>query len=111
MAYHKHATPNFRNLIVRPMWITLKAALRTIPYIGRAKFLQKHGTSKPYHRQKTNMLSDAEREMYTAQAHPVVDQTYAPDRETTELFPYFERPVTVMSVSYTHLTLPTNREV
>ena len=42
------------------------------------------------------MLSDAEREMYTAQAHPVVDQTYAPDRETTELFPYFERPVTVM---------------
>ncbi len=96
MAYHKHATPNFRNLIVRPMWITLKAALRTIPYIGRSKFLKSHGTSKPYHGQKTEMLSDAEREMYTAQAHPVVDQTYAADRETTELFPYLERPVTVM---------------
>ena len=96
MAYHKHATPNFRNLIVRPMWITLKAALRTFPIIGRSKFLQSHGTSKPYHGQKTEMLSEAELEKYTAQAHPVIGQTYAADRETTELFPNFERPVTVM---------------
>tara|TARA_B110000438_G_C15819836_1_gene653853 strand:- start:1741 stop:2727 length:987 start_codon:yes stop_codon:yes gene_type:complete len=96
MAYHKHATPNFRNLVVRPMWITLKAALRTFPIIGRSKFLQSHGTSGPYHGQEANLLSDKEREMYTAQAHPVIGQTYAPDRETTELFPNFERPVTVM---------------
>ena len=113
MAYHKHATPNFRNLIIRPMWITLKAALRTVPYIGRAKFLQAHGTSKPYHGQKTKMwdddefskkvkmkmddkehfvMDDFDRQRYTAIAH----QAYAPDRETTELFPHFERPVTVM---------------
>ncbi len=85
MAYHKHATPNFRNLIVRPMWITLKAALRTIPIIGRSKFLQSHGTSKPYHGQETNLLSDAEREMYTAQAHPVIGQTYPPSLPTTPI--------------------------
>jgi formate hydrogenlyase subunit 6/NADH:ubiquinone oxidoreductase subunit I len=42
------------------------------------------------------MLSDIEREKYTAQAHPAIGQRYAADRETTELFPNFERPVTVM---------------
>ncbi len=95
MAYHKHATPNFRNLIVRPMWITLKAALRTIPIIGRSKFLRAHGQSKPYHGEKANLISETERnEMY--KDHPILDQTYAADRETTELFPHFERPVTVM---------------
>ena len=112
MAYHKHATPNFRNLVIRPMWITLKAALRTLPIIGRWKFLQAHGTSSPYHGQVTELwneeefsqtwtdenkkehqsMSEFDRQRYTAIAH----QTYAPDRETTELFPHFERPVTVM---------------
>jgi len=108
MPYHKHATPNFRNLIVRPLWITLKTALRTIPYVGRLKFLQSHGGGKPYHGQETELWNEEEllqkdtddnyvmtefdRQRYTAIAH----QTYAPDRETTDLFPYFERPVTVM---------------
>ena len=40
MAYHPRATPNFRNLVVRPMWITLRAGLRTIPYIGPRFFSQ-----------------------------------------------------------------------
>ena len=100
MAYHKHATPNFRNLVVRPMWITLKAALRTLPIIGRWKFLQAHGTSKAYHGQETKLwdeeklssMDEFDRARYTA----LGEQTYAPDRETTELFPHFQRPVTVM---------------
>ena len=25
---HPHATPSFRNLVIKPMWITLKTALR-----------------------------------------------------------------------------------
>ena len=32
MSYHPHGTPSFRNLVVRPMWITLKTALRTVPF-------------------------------------------------------------------------------
>ena len=98
MAYPKHATPNFRNLVVRPMWITLKAALRTLPYIGRWKFLQAHGTSNPYHGQEAKLwdeeklasMDEFDRSRYTS----ISEQTYAADRETTELFPYFERPVT-----------------
>ena len=91
MAYHKHATPNFRNLVVRPMWITLKAALRTLPIIGRWKFLQAHGTSKAYHGQETKLwdedklssMDEFDRERYAA----LSEQTYAPDRETTSCSP------------------------
>lgn len=96
MAHHKHATPNFRNLIVRPMWMTLKTALRTFPIIGRSKWLQSHGGGKPYHGQVIEPMTEAEREMYTEQAHPSVGHTYSPDRATTDVHPNFERPVTVM---------------
>ena len=96
MAYHKHATPNFRNLIVRPLWMTLKTALRTFPIIGNSKFLRSHGTSGAYHGKKTNMLSDAEIEKYSSADHPSVNQTFSADRETSELFPHFNRPLTVM---------------
>ena len=100
LAYHEHATPNFRNLVVRPMWITLKAALRTFPIIGRMKFLQAHGQSKPYHGQVTSLwdkeriseMNQYDRDRYSS----LSGQTYAADRETTDLFPNFERPVTVM---------------
>ena len=40
MSYHPHGTPSFRNLVVRPMWITLKTALRTVPFLGKLKFLK-----------------------------------------------------------------------
>ena len=40
MSYHPHGTPSFRNLIARPMWITLKTALRTVPFLGKLKFLK-----------------------------------------------------------------------
>ena len=52
MAYHPRATPNFRNLVVRPMWITLRAGLRTIPYIGPRFF------SSGYHGKKAQMLDE-----------------------------------------------------
>ena len=29
MSYHPHGTPSFRNLVVRPMWITLKTVSYT----------------------------------------------------------------------------------
>ena len=50
---HPHATPNFRNLVIRPMWITMKTALRTIPYIGKAKFLK-----NDYHAQEATMVDE-----------------------------------------------------
>ena len=31
---HPRATPNFRNLVLRPMWMTLKTALRTFPFLS-----------------------------------------------------------------------------
>ena len=37
---HPRATPNFRNLVLRPMWMTLKTALRTFPFVGRLWFLR-----------------------------------------------------------------------
>ena len=44
---HPRATPNFRNLVMRPMWMTLKTALRTFPFVGRLWFLRNdyHGRS------------------------------------------------------------------
>ena len=44
---HPHATPNFRNLVIRPMWMTLKTALRTIPFVGRLAILKNDYHGKP----------------------------------------------------------------
>jgi len=96
MAYHKHATPNFRNLFIRPLWMTMKTALRTIPFIGKARFLRQHNSGDPYHAQPTEMLSDAEREKLTKIAHQSTTHAYAADRESTDVVPYLQRPVTVM---------------
>ena len=52
MAYHPRATPNFRNLVVRPMWTTLRAALRTVPVIGPRFF------STGYHSKEAQMLDE-----------------------------------------------------
>ena len=37
---HPHAAPNFRNLIIKPMWMTMKTALRTVPFLGRLGLLK-----------------------------------------------------------------------
>mgnify|MGYP001198799278 FL=1 len=95
MPYHPHAQPNFRNMIVRPMWMALKAALRTIPYVGRHPLLAAHGTSSPYHAQQAVMIDEGTAKR-VGENHPSVGQSYAVDRETSSLVPYIERPVTVM---------------
>ena len=112
MSYHPHGTPSFRNLVVRPMWITLKTALRTVPFLGRLKFL-KNG----YHGQSADMI-DGVTSRRVGDSHPSSGQKFSADRETSQLMPFVERPVTVMypyerleAVSYTHLTLPTKRIV
>ena len=90
MSYHPHGTPSFRNLIVRPMWITLKTALRTVPFLGKLRFL-KNG----YHGQSADML-DAETSRRVGKSHPSSNQKFSADRETSEVMPFVERPVTVM---------------
>jgi len=96
MAYHPHAAPNFRNMIVRPMWMALKAALRTIPYVGsRSKFLAGHKGGDKYHAQQEVMIDEGTAERL-GENHPSVGKIYAGDRETSELVPYIDRPLTVM---------------
>ena len=51
MPMHPRAQPNFRNLIIRPLWMTLKTALRTFPIIGRF-FLNE------YHNKPATLLDD-----------------------------------------------------
>ena len=88
MAYHPRATPNFRNLVVRPMWITLRAGLRTIPYIGPRFF------SSGYHGKKAQMLD--EETISRIGEHGEDGQIYAADRETSHYVKSISRPVTVM---------------
>ena len=90
MSYHPHGTPSFRNLVVRPMWITLKTALRTVPFLGKLKFLK-----SGYHAQSADML-DPETARRVGEAHPSSGQSFSADRETSQLMPFVERPVTVM---------------
>ena len=90
MSYHPHGTPSFRNLVVRPMWITLKTALRTVPFLGKLRFLK-----NDYHGQSADML-DAETSRRVGDAHPSSGQKFSADRETSQIMPFVERPVTVM---------------
>ena len=90
MSYHPHGTPSFRNLVVRPMWITLKTALRTVPFLGKLKFLK-----SGYHAQSADML-DPETARRVGESHPSSEQKFSADRETSQLMPFVERPVTVM---------------
>ncbi len=87
---HPHATPNFRNLVIRPMWMTLKTALRTVPFLGRLGFLR-----NDYHGKSASMVDPATRERVGVD-HPTLWQKFAADRETSEIMPFLERPVTVM---------------
>ena len=89
MSYHPHGTPSFRNLVVRPMWITLKTALRTVPFLGKLKFLK-----SGYHAQSADML-DPETARRVGESHPSSGQKFSADRETSQLMPFVERPVTV----------------
>ena len=91
---HPHAQPNFRNLVIRPMWITMKTALRTIPLIGRLPMLH-----NDYHNKRVSM-TDGFTEQRIGSDHVSTKWTdsgaYAADREASEVMPFVERPVTVM---------------
>ena len=87
---HPHATPNFRNLVIRPMWMTLKTALRTVPFLGRLSVLR-----NDYHGKSASMVDPATRERVGVD-HPTLWQKFSADRETSEIMPFLERPVTVM---------------
>jgi hypothetical protein len=87
---HHHATPNFRNLVIRPMWMTLKTALRTVPFVGKLRFLKNN-----YHGKPTVMVDQTTMDRVGPE-HPSVGQRFAPDRETSQVMPFIERPVTVM---------------
>ena len=90
MSYHPHGTPSFRNLVVRPMWITLKTALRTVPFLGKLRFLK-----NDYHGQAADMV-DPETARRVGKDHPSNRQKFSADRETSQIMPFVERPVTVM---------------
>ena len=90
MSYHPHGTPSFRNLIVRPMWITMKTALRTVPFLGKLKILK-----NDYHGQPADML-DPETRRRVGEEHSSAYQKFSADRETSPIMPFMERPVTVM---------------
>jgi ferredoxin len=72
------------------MWITLKTALRTIPYVGKAKFLRNN-----YHNQRRNMMDEFTLQR-VGENHPSAGHVYAADRESSPALPFLERPVTIM---------------
>jgi len=90
MPMHKHAKPNFRNLFIKPFWMTLKTALRTFPIIGK-RF------SNGYHNKKAILL-DAEsmNRVKGSNMNKVGKQEYCADRESSTLVPSIWRPVTIM---------------
>tara|TARA_A100001037_G_C15106473_1_gene616720 strand:+ start:170 stop:1096 length:927 start_codon:yes stop_codon:yes gene_type:complete len=82
-------------MVIRPMWMALKAALRTIPFVGSHRLLASHVTSTAYHAQEAEMIDESTAER-VGSSHPSVGKIYAADRETTAVVPWIERPVTVM---------------
>ena len=90
MPMHKHAKPNFRNLFIKPFWMTLKTALRTFPIIGK-RF------SNGYHNKKAVMLdAGSMNRVKGSKMNKVGKQEYAADRESSTLVPSIWRPVTIM---------------
>ena len=66
---HPRATPNFRNLVLRPMWMTLKTALRTFPFVGRLWFLRNE-----YHGRSAVMIDKTTKDRI-GEEHPVLDRS------------------------------------
>ena len=70
--------------------MTLKTALRTVPFLGRLSLLR-----NDYHGKSASMVDPATRERVGVD-HPTLWQKFSADRETSEIMPFLERPVTVM---------------
>lgn len=90
--------PNFRNLILQPLWMSLKTAMRTFPIVGRMKsgVVVGNSWSNDYHAVEESMLTDEEAARLADSDHPAHGQTFTADRETSELVRYINRPVTVL---------------
>ncbi|MDP7001999.1 MAG: 4Fe-4S binding protein [Candidatus Thalassarchaeaceae archaeon] len=68
----------------------MKTALRTVPFLGKLRILK-----NDYHGQVADMV-DPETRRRVGNDHPSAYQKFAADRESTEVLPFVERPVTVM---------------
>ena len=90
MPMHPRAQPNFRNLIIRPLWMTLKTGLRTFPVIG--KFFRNEYHNKPATLLDENSKLRTKDNKYNTPS----EQDYTADRESSDLFPSIYRPVTIM---------------
>ena len=90
MPTHPRAKPNFRNLIIKPFWMSLKTALRTVPWFG--KFFTNDYHAKPASMLDKNSISRAKGNKY----HDVNEHIYTADRQTSEVVKSIHRPVTIM---------------
>jgi len=70
--------------------MTLKTALRTVPFLGKLSILKNNYHGKPA------AMVDATTMLRVGPNHPSVGQSFTPDRETSQVMPFVERPVTVM---------------
>ena len=64
--------------------------MRTVRFLGRLNFLR-----NSYHGEYEKMV-DATTMQRVGEDHPSVGQKFAADRETSQIMPFLERPVTVM---------------
>ena len=90
MPTHPRAQPNFRNLVIKPFWMTLKTALRTFPVIGKY-------FSDGYHNNEADLMDS--NSLNRAKKNDVNDVTaheYAADREGSDLIPSKWRPSTIL---------------
>ena len=90
MPVHPRAQPNFRNLILRPLWMTMKTALRTFPVIG--KYFKNEYHNKPATLLDENSKLRVENNKYNTPTN----HEYTADRESSDLIPSIYRPVTIM---------------
>ena len=90
MPMHPRAQPNFRNLIIRPLWMSMKTALRTFPIIG--KYFRNEYHNKPATLLDENSILRVKENKYNTPEN----QEYTADRESSDLFPSIYRPVTIM---------------
>ena len=90
MPMHPRAQPNFRNLVIRPLWMSMKTALRTFPFVG--KYFRNEYHNKPATLLDENSKLRVQENKYNTPAN----QEYTADRESSDLFPSIYRPVTIM---------------
>ena len=90
MPTHPRAQPNFRNLVIKPFWMTLKTALRTFPVVGKY-------FSDGYHNNEADLMDENSLNRAKGNiANDVTAHEYAADREGSDLIPSKWRPSTIL---------------